>query len=81
MKQLRDVIRRRKEWVVYVSKHAKLCREWDPPLASVEVMEREEGRKRLIAYLKNLGYPEEDAQVALVDSDLDLTIGLDLASE
>ncbi|KAG8940764.1 hypothetical protein FRC04_005033 [Tulasnella sp. 424] len=70
----------RTKWVKYVSEHATLCRQWDPPLASVELMEREEGRKRLIAHLIALGYNEGVLGVALSDSDMDLTIGLDKAT-
>lgn len=70
----------RKKWVEYASEHARLCREWDLPLASVEFMEREEGKKRLVAQLIALGYDEGVIGVALLDSDMDLTIGLDKAT-
>ncbi|KAG8923039.1 hypothetical protein FRC01_013295 [Tulasnella sp. 417] len=43
---LEEFVRKRRDWVEYASEHAEFCRRWDPPLASVEVLEREEGRKR-----------------------------------
>lgn len=70
----------RKKWVECASEHARLCREWDPPLALVELREREEGKKRLVAQLIALGYDEGVIGVALLDSDMDLTIGLDEAT-